>query len=137
MEKFEGHDRSSSVGGIWRTLWKVDCWRSPDGIVEAQTAVGVQKDAAQGRKPEESWEGWPLTNFGWGYFIPNISSPTFEFGFRMKKVQKNFHSRSYLDFRTRLFSDILAFGALVLESFQIEVIRKDFFRIPAGASLQV
>ena len=81
MEKSVWHDRSSSVGGIWRTLWKVDCWRSPDGTVEARIAGGVQKDAAQGRKPEESWEGWPLTNFGWSYFIPNTSPPTSEFEF--------------------------------------------------------
>ena len=30
-----------------------------------------------------------------GYFIPNTSPPTFEFMFRMKEVQRNFHSRSY------------------------------------------
>ena len=54
MEKFGGYDRSLSIGGIWRTLWKVDYWRSPDGTVEAWTAGGVQKDAAQGQKPEES-----------------------------------------------------------------------------------
>ena len=71
-------------------------WRSLDGTVEARTVGGVQKDAAQGRKPEESWEGWPLTNFGWGYFIPNTSPPTFEFEFRMKEVQKNFYSQSCL-----------------------------------------
>ena len=94
MEKFGGYDRSLSLGGIWRTLWKIDCWMSPDGTVEARTVGGVQKDAAQGRKLEESCEGWPLTNFGWGYFIPNTSLPTFEFRFRMKEVQRNFHSRS-------------------------------------------
>ena len=68
--------------------------RSSDGIMEARTVGGVQKDATQGRKPEEPWEGQPFTNFGWGYFIPNTSLPTFEFGFRMKEVQKNFHSQS-------------------------------------------
>ena len=62
---------SLSVGGVRRTPWKVDWWRSPDGTVEARTVGEVQKDAAQGRKLEESWEDWPLTNFGWSYFIPN------------------------------------------------------------------
>ena len=48
-------------------------WRSPDGIVKAQTIGGVQKDIAQGRKPEEPWKGRPFTNFDWGYFIPNTT----------------------------------------------------------------
>ena len=91
MEKFGWHDRSSSVGGIWRTLWKVDRWRSPDGIMEARMVGGVRKDATQGQKLEEPWKGRPFTNFGWGYFIPNISTPTFKFEFQMKEVQKNFH----------------------------------------------
>ena len=103
-------------------------------LVEARTAGGVQKDAAQGRKPEEPWEGRSLTNFDWDYFIPN-TSPTFEFEFRMK-YRKIFAAEvAFLDFRTRLFPGILAFGALVLESFQIEGIRKDFFEISAGALL--
>ena len=46
-------------------------WRSPDGIMEAQTVGGVQKDIAQGRKPEEPRKGRPFTNFSWGYFILN------------------------------------------------------------------
>ena len=62
--------------------------------MEARIVGGVQKDAAQDRKSEESWEGWLLANFDWGYFIPNTSPPTFEFGFRMKEVQRNFYSRS-------------------------------------------
>ena len=68
------------------------CQRSPDGIMEAQTIEGVQKDTTQGRKPEKSWKGWSFTNFGWGYFIPNTSPPTFEFEFRMKEVQRNSHN---------------------------------------------
>ena len=47
------------------------CRRSPDGIMEARTVGGVQKDIAQGQKPEEPMEGWPFTNFDRGYFIPN------------------------------------------------------------------
>ena len=35
-----------------------------------------------------------VEDFGWGYFIPNTSPPTFEFGFRMKEVQRNSHDRS-------------------------------------------
>ena len=135
MEKSGGYDRSLSVGGIWRTLWKVNYWRSPDGTVEARTVGGVQKDTAQGRKPEESWEGWPLTNFGQSYFLPNTSPPTSEFGFRMKYREIFIAEVASLDFCTRLFPDILAFGALMLESFQIEEIRKDFFRIFTGALL--
>ena len=73
MEKSRWNDRSSSVGGIWRILWKVDCWESPDGIVEARIAREVQIDITQGQKPKEPWEGRPLTNFDWGYFIPNGS----------------------------------------------------------------
>ena len=96
MEKSGWHDRSLSVGRIWRTLWKVDSWGSPDGIMEARTAGGVQKDVAQGQKPEELWESRPLMNFDWGYFISNTSLPTFEFGFQMKEVQRNFYSRSCL-----------------------------------------
>ena len=135
MEKSRWHDRSSSIGGTERTLWKVDCWESPDGITEAQIVEGVQKDAAQGQRPEEPWEGRPLMNFSWGYFIPNISPPTFEFGFRMKYREIFTVEVAFLDFRTRLFPDILTFGMLVLESFQIEVIQKDFFRISTGALL--
>ena len=45
--------------------------RSPDGIIEARTVEGVQKDATQGRKPEKPWKDRPFTNFGLGYFIPN------------------------------------------------------------------
>ena len=51
--------------------------RSPDGIMEAQMFRIVQKDAIQGRKPEEPWKGRPFTNFGWGYFIPNKSYSVF------------------------------------------------------------
>ena len=77
MEKSRGYDRSSSVGGIWRTLWKADCWRNSDGTVEARTVKGVQKDAAQGRKPEESWEGWPLTNFDRDFeIVDHCRNPT-------------------------------------------------------------
>ena len=47
--------------------------RSLDGIMEARTVGEVQKDTTQGRKPEESWKGRPFMNFGWGYFIPNIT----------------------------------------------------------------
>ena len=72
------------------------CQRSLNGIMEARTVEGVQKDATQGRKPEKPWKSQPFTNFGWGYFTPNTSPPTFEFGFRMKKVQKKFHNRSCL-----------------------------------------
>ena len=49
--------------------------RSPDGIMEARTVEGVQRDATQGRKPEEPWKGQPFTNFDWGYFIPNTIYP--------------------------------------------------------------
>ena len=56
-------------------------WRSPDGIMEARTVGGIQRDTGQGRKPEEPWEGRPFMNFDWGYFIPNTSPPTSEFGF--------------------------------------------------------
>ena len=41
--------------------------------MEAQTVDEVQKDATQGQKLEKPWKGWPFTNFGWGYFIPNIT----------------------------------------------------------------
>ena len=68
--------------------------RSPDGNMEARTVEGVQKDATQGRKPEKPWKGRSFTNFSWGYFTSNTSPPTFEFGFRMKKVQRNFYNRS-------------------------------------------
>ena len=44
--------------------------RSLNGILQARTVGGVQKDATQGRKLEEPWKGRPFTNFGWGYFIP-------------------------------------------------------------------
>ena len=40
-------------------------------------------------------------------------------------------------FRTRLFPDILLFGASVLESFQIKKIRKDFFEIFSEALSQI
>ena len=43
-------------------------WRSLDGIMEAWTVEGAQKDATQGRKPEEPWKDWPFANFGWGVF---------------------------------------------------------------------
>ena len=46
-------------------------WRSPDGIMEAQTVGGVQKDAAQGQKLEEPQESRLFMNFDRGYFIPN------------------------------------------------------------------
>ena len=55
--------------------------RSSDGIMEARTVEGVQKDATQGLKQEKHWKGQPFTNFGWGYFIPNTSPLTFKFGF--------------------------------------------------------
>ena len=134
LEEFGGHCGRSTAGGVRMVLWKLG--RSEEFRKMSLKVGGVQKDVAQGRNPEESWEGWPLTNFSWGYFIPNTSPLTSEFGFRMKKVQKNFHSRScLLDFCTWLFPDILAFGALVLESFQIEATWKDFFEILAGALL--
>ena len=43
---------------------ETDCRGSSDGTVEARTVGGVQKDAAQGWKPEEPWDGRPLMNFG-------------------------------------------------------------------------
>ena len=49
--------------------------RNPDGILEAQTIEGVQRDTTQGRKSEEPWKGRSFTNFGWGYFIPNMTHP--------------------------------------------------------------
>ena len=70
-----GRQLKELIIGEVRTLWKVNCWRSPDGTVKARTIGRVQKDAAQGQKPEESWEGWPLMNFGWDYCIPNRSEP--------------------------------------------------------------
>ena len=108
---------------------------SPDGIMEAQMVGRVQKDATQGRKSEEPWKGQPFTNFDWSYFIPNTSPPTFELGFRMKYRKIFTVEVASLNFHTQLFPDILAFGALVMEPFQIEVIRKDFFGIFAGALL--
>ena len=120
LEESGVHYGRSTAGGVRMVLWKLgrperfSCWGSLDGIMEAQTVGEVQKDAAQGRKPEEPKEGRPLTNFGWGYFIPNTSLPTFEFKFRMKEVQRNFYSRSCsLDFRAQLPSDILAFDVRV------------------------
>ena len=47
------------------------CWRSSDGIIEARTVEGVQKDATQGRKPEKPRKDRLFTNFDWGYLIPN------------------------------------------------------------------
>ena len=86
-----GYCRNFVVGET-RILMKSE--RSSDGIMEARIVGGVQKEAAQGWKPEEPWEGRRFTNFDWGYFIPNTSPPTFEFGFRMKEVQRNSHGRS-------------------------------------------
>ena len=66
-----------------------------------------------------------------GYFIPNTSPPTSEFEFRMKKVQKNFRSRSYpLESCARSPPDILALNARMLESFRIGVVRGDASKTP-------
>ena len=62
--------------------------RSPDGIMKARTVGGVQKDIAQGRKLEESMEGRPFMNFGWGYFIPNKSNLAKRF--RVEPSQANY-----------------------------------------------
>ena len=66
-----------------------------------------------------------------GYFITNTSPPTSEFEFRMKEVQRDFHSRRCpLEPRAWSPSDILAFNACVLESFQIGAIRRDLSKFP-------
>ena len=93
----------------------------------SSTVGEVRKDVAQGWTSAESWEGHSRYELRLGgYFIPNTSRPTFEFEFRMKEVQRDFHCRSYpLKPHARSPSDILAFNACVLESFQIRTIRRD------------
>ena len=66
--------------------------------------------------PLESWTEParvnPTESFGCGYFIPNTSPPTFEFEFRMKKVQRSCHDRSSSpDVRAQPFLDMSAFMA--------------------------
>ena len=49
------------------------CRRSPDGVMEAQTIEGVQKDATQGRKSEKSWKGRSLQTLTGGILYPTKS----------------------------------------------------------------
>ena len=85
--------RLGRQGGSARCRWRSEVGRIPRGSLLPRTLAG-------------------------GYFIPNTGPPTFEFEFRMKEVQKNFHSRSCpLESCARPSSKILAFIAHVLESF--------------------
>ena len=66
------------VGEVWKL-------RRSRGFREMPHKVGSRKSPGRVDFLQTSVEG---------YFIPNTSPPTFEFGFRMKEVQRNSHDRN-------------------------------------------
>ena len=110
------------IGEVRMALWKLGRSRE---FRKTPHKVGSKK----------TLEGSAFYKLRLGIFYAQHQSPTFEFEFQMKYKKIFTAEVASLDFRTRLFPDILTFGMLVLEPFQIEAIRKDFFEIFAGALL--